>query len=89
MDKIENFLNAFNDALDDNTLKALDKVSDILVEASNLMEEILIEDGATHTEIAMAKHFVELYNGIFYDILDEEFDVVRCDCDCEECKLES
>lgn len=83
--------NLVDDMIEDAVLNTLETVSNLQEDSKDVLIEIMEEDGATETEIAMAKHFVEKYVDILNDLIDDEFEIMELDCngDCDNCVLNS
>ena len=82
--------NLVDDMIEDAVLNTLESVSNLQEDSKDVLIEIMEEDGATETEIAMAKHFVEKYVDVLNDLIDDEFEIMELDCDldCENCTIE-
>lgn len=81
--------NLVDDMIEDAVLNTLETVSNLQKDSKDVLIEILEEDGASETEIAMAKHFVEKYVDVLNDLIDDEFEIMELDCngDCEHCSI--
>lgn len=81
-----------DDICEDTLLNTLETVVNFQSNAKKILIEILEDEGATSTEIALANYFVEKYIDILNDITDDAFNIISADeieCigDCEKCHL--
>ena len=86
MKDFETFNEFINEVYDDGymegTVDALNTVSDLYSEASDIVMDVLEDAGLTMSEKLFATHILELHSEIINDMVTEEFEIEECDGDC-------
>lgn len=84
--KMINLENLMEDIRTDAMCETLTTM-DALYEASeDVLFDMLVEEGATMTELVMAKYIMHRYVDVLRDLTDDAFEIGECcDGDCENC----
>lgn len=88
----EYFEKIATDAADKAVYDTLNTVLDLSDVAEDVLLEVLSEEGATHTEYALAQYVVGRFKEIFADLIIDHYEFEDCedvcDGDCENCCIE-
>lgn len=88
----EYFEKIATDAADEAVCDTLNTVLDLSDVAEDVLLEVLSEEGATHTEYALAQYAVGRFKEILADLIIDHYEFEDCedvcDGDCENCYIE-
>lgn len=84
-----NLKDLMNDVYDDAMCETLTTVDSLCEASSDVLLDMLAEEGATMTELVMAKYIMNRYVDVLRDLIDDAFEIeeYECDEDCENCPL--
>lgn len=89
MKDFNEFVNdVYNDGYGEGTVDVLNTLNNLHECASEVVLDVLTEDGATMSEKLFAMHVLEMHYDFLNDLITDEFDIEECDRDCcVDCEL--
>lgn len=81
-----NLLELLEEIYDKAMLETLEDAVNLQETASDVLLDMMKDEGATHSDLAFAKYIIERYKDVLNDILDDHFDIEDIDeCLCDKC----